>query len=69
MRAELARTHLLYGEWLRRMNRRVDARAQLRIAYDSFISMGMEAFAERASRELSATGETAASGPSRHATI
>jgi DNA-binding CsgD family transcriptional regulator len=57
VRAELARTHLLYGEWLRRMNRRVDARAQLRIAYDSFVSMGMEAFAERASRELSATGE------------
>ena len=58
VRAELARTHLLYGEWLRRMNRRVDARAQLRIAYDSFASMGMDAFAERASRELSATGDT-----------
>ena len=40
------------------MNRRVDARAQLRIAYDNFTSSGMEAFAERASRELSATGET-----------
>jgi DNA-binding CsgD family transcriptional regulator len=58
VRAELARTHLLYGEWLRRMNRRVDARAQLHIAYDSFSSSGMEAFAERARRELSATGET-----------
>ena len=58
MRAELARTHLLYGEWLRRMNRRVDARVQLRIAYDNFASMGMEAFAERAGRELLATGET-----------
>jgi DNA-binding CsgD family transcriptional regulator len=58
VRAELARTHLLYGEWLRRMGRRVDARAQLRIAHDSFASIGMEAFAERASRELSATGET-----------
>ena len=58
VRAELARTHLLYGEWLRRMNRRVDARAQLGIAYDSFASMGMDAFAERSSRELSATGDT-----------
>ncbi len=58
VRAELARTHLLYGEWLRRMNRRVDARGELRIAYDNFSSSGMDAFAERASRELSATGET-----------
>jgi DNA-binding CsgD family transcriptional regulator len=58
VRAELARTHLLFGEWLRRMNRRVDARAELRIAHDSFASMGMEAFAERAERELSATGDT-----------
>jgi len=58
VRAELSRTHLLYGEWLRRMNRRVDARAELRIAYDSFASMGMAAFAERAERELSATGDT-----------
>jgi DNA-binding CsgD family transcriptional regulator len=58
VRAELARTHLLYGEWLRRMNRRVDARAQLHIAFDNFSSSGMEAFAERARRELSATGET-----------
>jgi DNA-binding CsgD family transcriptional regulator len=58
VQAELARTHLLYGEWLRRVNRRMDARAQLRIAYDSFASIGVEAFAERASRELSATGDT-----------
>jgi DNA-binding CsgD family transcriptional regulator len=58
VQAELARTHLLYGEWLRRMNRRVDARAQLHIAYDNFSSTGMQAFAERASREMSATGET-----------
>ncbi len=58
VRAELARAHLLYGERLRRMKRRVDARAQLRIAYDNFTSIGMEAFAERARRELQATGET-----------
>jgi DNA-binding CsgD family transcriptional regulator len=58
MRAELARAHLLYGEWLRRGNRRVDARAQLRTAYDEFTSIGIAAFAERARRELLATGET-----------
>jgi DNA-binding CsgD family transcriptional regulator len=57
LRPELARTHLLYGEWLRRENRRVDARAQLRAADDQFTSIGMEAFAERARRELVATGE------------
>ena len=57
LRTELARAHLLYGEWLRRENRRVDARAQLRAAHDQFTSMGMEAFAERARRELVATGE------------
>jgi DNA-binding CsgD family transcriptional regulator len=57
VRAELARTQLLYGEWLRRMNRRADARAQLRTANDDFTSMGMEAFAERARHELLATGE------------
>jgi DNA-binding CsgD family transcriptional regulator len=56
-RAELARTHLLYGEWLRRAGRRLDARQQLRAAYDQFTSMGMEAFAERARNELQATGE------------
>ena len=58
VRAELARTHLLYGEWLRREGRRVDARAQLQIAYDHFTSIGMEGFAERVRRELLATGET-----------
>ena len=57
-RATLARTHLLYGEWLRREHRRVDAREQLRIAYTMLSDMGMEAFAERARRELLATGET-----------
>jgi DNA-binding CsgD family transcriptional regulator len=56
LRPELARAHLLYGEWLRRESRRVDARAQLRAAHDGFISIGMEAFAERARRELVATG-------------
>jgi DNA-binding CsgD family transcriptional regulator len=59
VRADLARAHLLYGEWLRRERRRVDARVQLRIAHDMLEAMGMEAFAERARRELSATGETA----------
>jgi len=58
VRAELARTHLLYGEWLRGENRRVDARAQLHAALDQFNAMGMEAFAERARGELRATGET-----------
>ena len=58
MRSVLVRAHLRYGEWLRRENRRGDARDQLRIAYDGFTAMGMEAFAERARRELLATGET-----------
>jgi len=58
VRAELARTHLLYGEWLRRESRRVDARAALRAAHGQFTSMGMAAFAERARAELLATGET-----------
>jgi DNA-binding CsgD family transcriptional regulator len=57
-RATLARAHLLYGEWLRRAHRRVDAREQLRAAYTMLSDMGMEAFAERAHRELLATGET-----------
>jgi DNA-binding CsgD family transcriptional regulator len=59
LRPELARAHLLYGEWLRREGRRVDARGQLRTAHDLFATIGMEAFAERARRELLATGETA----------
>jgi ATP/maltotriose-dependent transcriptional regulator MalT len=58
VRAELARTHLLYGEWLRRANRRVDARGELNIAYEMFDSMGMEGFAQRTRRELLATGAT-----------
>ena len=57
VRAELARAQLLYGEWLRRANRRADARVQLRAAYDQLTSLAMEAFAERARRELLATGE------------
>jgi len=59
LRPELARAHLLYGEWLRREGRRVDAREQLRTAYDMLVVIGMEAFAERARRELIATGERA----------
>ena len=58
VRAELARAHLLYGEWLRRENRRLDARAPLHAAHVQFTSMGMEAFAERARSELLITGET-----------
>jgi len=57
LRPELARAHLVYGEWLRRENRRAGAREQLRSAHDLLAAMGMEAFAERAGREL-ATGET-----------
>jgi len=59
VRVEVARGHLLYGEWLRRERRRGDAREQLRTAHDMLDAMGVEAFAERARRELSATGETA----------
>ena len=59
VRAELARAHLLYGEWLRRERRRLDAREQLRTAHELLVEMGIEAFAERAARELRATGATA----------
>jgi DNA-binding CsgD family transcriptional regulator/tetratricopeptide (TPR) repeat protein len=59
MRTELARAHLLYGEWLRRGRRRTDARTHLRIAHDMLEAIGMEGFAERARGELLATGETA----------
>jgi DNA-binding CsgD family transcriptional regulator len=59
IRAQLARSHLLYGEWLRRQGRRTDARVQLRTAHQMLEAMGMAAFAERGRRELLATGETA----------
>ena len=59
MRPELARAHLLYGEWLRCAARRGDAREQLQIAHMMLSDMGMEAFAERARKELLATGEKA----------
>jgi DNA-binding CsgD family transcriptional regulator len=57
LRPELARAHLLYGEWLRRDRQRIEARDHLRTAYDMFVAIGMEAFSERARRELLATGE------------
>ena len=55
----LARAQLVYGDWLRRENRRLDAREQLRAAHDTLSRIGAEAFAERVRRELLATGETA----------
>jgi tetratricopeptide (TPR) repeat protein len=57
LRPELARAHLLYGEWLRRGQRRVDARAHLRAAHEEFTSIGMDGFADRARTERLATGE------------
>jgi len=59
VRLELARSHLLYGEWLRRERRRLDARSHLREALEQFTAMGAEAFGRRAERELLATGEHA----------
>jgi DNA-binding CsgD family transcriptional regulator len=57
IRPQLARAHLVYGEWLRRRGRRLDARRELLQAFELFTSMGLEAFSERARRELAATGE------------
>ena len=62
---ELGRAHLLYGEWLRRERRRMDARVELRVAHELFSDFGMEAFAERARVELEATGEPPANAPTR----
>jgi DNA-binding CsgD family transcriptional regulator len=59
IRTELARAHLVYGEWLRRERRRTEARSQLHVAHNMFDAMGMHAFAERTRHELLATGETA----------
>ena len=59
LRVELARAHLLYGEWLRRQRRRGEARGPLRTAHEMLEEMGLEAFAARARHELGATGETA----------
>ena len=59
LRLDLARSHLVYGEWLRRERRRVDARNELRLAHEMFTEFGMDAFAERARVELEASGEHA----------
>ena len=69
IRIELARARLLYGEWLRREGRRVDAREQLRTAHEMFSRAGAEAFAERARRELLATGETVRQADRRDARL
>ena len=58
LRIELARGHLLYGEWLRRQGRRMDAREQLHLAHDAFTAAGADGFAERTRHELLATGQT-----------
>ena len=58
LRIELARAHLLYGEWLRREKRRAEARDHLRLAHEMFTSSGADGFAERTRHELLATGET-----------
>ncbi len=63
LRVDLARAELLYGEWLRRERRQLDAREHLRTAHERFTEFGMEAFAERARGELEASGETARSRP------
>jgi ATP/maltotriose-dependent transcriptional regulator MalT len=60
IKMDLARAHLLYGEWLRRENRRHEARGQLRTAHDMLTAAGADAFADRARRELAATGESVA---------
>lgn len=66
VRTELARAHLLYGEWLRRKKRRRDAEAQLRTAYDMFVAMGAAAFAIRTGAERHATGQTTTDGARAH---
>jgi DNA-binding CsgD family transcriptional regulator len=63
MRTELARAHLLYGEWLRRRKRRRDAQVQLRTAYDMFTAMGAAAFAGRTGAERRAAGQATADAP------
>ena len=67
MRVDLARAHLLYGEWLHREKRRADARDQLRAAHGLFMSIGMESFAERARKELLAVGENVVKRTARDA--